>query len=213
MQGLLQRLLVIPARTEDNLGIEGNPGGSDPLQTRQDLAGLGIFHHPDPQLRVCRMDRNIHGRKAIGDQAIQFLVRDIGQGHIVAGQKGQAQIIIFEIQGLAQTLRQLVDETEDAFVVAMGAFVEQSLLELQPQILILVLFDFIVDHRAIGMFDPQRERFGKLAQAIIKDIAHRLPIDVDQAVTGCNFQLRSDTAHLAAFDQLALLPGHACPLP
>lgn len=95
----------------------------------------------------------------------------------------------------------------------MGAFIEEGFLKLQAEIFVFVFFDFIIDDSTVRMLDPDDEFFGKLAQAIVKYIAHRLAIDGNQPVTGCKVQFFCDAAWLAASDQLALFPGHVSPLP
>lgn len=73
------------------------------------------------------------------DDAVNVGVGEVGQGDIVAVQKGQTGVVVLEVQRLAHAFRKLVDEAEDAFVAAGVLFVHEGRGKLHAGILVFFL--------------------------------------------------------------------------
>ena len=64
---------------------------------------------------------------------------EVGAGDVVAGEEGEAGVVVLEIQRGAQPRGELIHKAEHAFVGAVGGLIHQVLGKVQPQILSLVL--------------------------------------------------------------------------
>ena len=80
---------------------------------------------------------------------LHLVLGQVGQRDVVAEQKGQAAVVVLEIQRLAHAGRQLVDKAEDAFVAAGMLAVHQIGFKFQPQLFVLFFADLHTAARAV----------------------------------------------------------------
>ena len=71
--------------------------------------------------------------------ALKFLVVHIGQRHKIAHHQAHAPVVVLDVKRFAASGRHLVDKAENAVVLADAGF-EQSVAEIDAQLLIFVLF-------------------------------------------------------------------------
>ena len=149
----------------------------------ENLAAAGVFHHPDPQLGVGGVDRNIDGADVHFDDAGNILVGHVGEGDIAAEQKAHAAVVILEVQRFPHPLRELIDKAEDAFIGAAVLPVHQVILKLQSQLVIFRL----ADGKTEGFFAPQHldaQAGIDHIKAVIQDIPDNVAVDGKQPVPG-----------------------------
>ena len=141
-----------------------------------------VFQHHGPQLRVGGVDRDVDGRDAQVDDPLHLPVRHIGQGQIVAQQKGQPGVVVLKIQAGPHPRGHLVHKAEDAVVGAGAGPVHQIGLELQPQVLPLPLAQ--ADGAGGAVLLPQHQlQPGVIAEELIVQHVHDLvAVDVGQGL-------------------------------
>ena len=81
------------------------------------------------------------------------MLGEVRQGDVVAEQEGQAAVVVLEVERLAQSRRELVDEAKHALVAAGALLIHEIGLEFQPQLLVLGLPDLHGMHRAVDIAD------------------------------------------------------------
>ncbi|OPZ14828.1 MAG: hypothetical protein BWZ10_01836 [candidate division BRC1 bacterium ADurb.BinA364] len=147
---------------------------AQPLQNRR---GLLHSQHAQAQFLVGGVDRNVQRRKALRGDPFQVRLAQIGRGDIVSVGEGHAEIAVLEVQRRAQPRRILVDETEDATVVAAADWV---FLERDSQVL---LIGFSQPRAALPPFAVEENQTQRLVggeKQQIDIVAHRAAIDGNQ---------------------------------
>ena len=66
---------------------------------------------------------------------------EIGQGHVVAVQKGEAIVVILEIERLSHAAWELIDKAKDATVGTGMLFVHQGRFKFQSDVIVFSLVD------------------------------------------------------------------------
>ena len=117
-QGAAQLIAVVDAPAEHQLAVDGNAALHQAGQVLKHLAAAPVGQHPDAELGVGGVDRNVDRRDVHLDDAVDLMVLHVRHGDIVAEQKGQALVVILEVKALAHTGGHLVDEAEHAVVGA-----------------------------------------------------------------------------------------------
>ena len=103
---------------------------------------MPIFHHFYPKLGVGCVYGNVQGGKSHFYDSCHVLFRHIGKGDVVSVNEGEAGVVILEIEGVTEPLGVLVDEAEDAAVLAGVLFIHQGSFKIKTYIVILAFFDF-----------------------------------------------------------------------
>ena len=122
----------------------------------------------------------------------------VGQGHIVAEQKRQALVVVFEIQRFPQALGQLVDEAEHAVVCAGMLLVDQIGLEFTAQRLVFALFHLQVIQLAI-LHHGQLKAFAGGVELVIQHIVDFVAVSRIKHRPGAQAQRFGCRAFLHAF--------------
>ena len=128
-KGAAQFVAVVHAAAKHQLTVDGNAALHQTGQVLEHLAAALIGQHPHPQLRVGCVHRDIDRGDVHLDDAVDLVILHIGHGDVVAEQKAQPLVIILEIQTLAHTGGQLVDEAEHTVVGAGMLCIAQIGLE------------------------------------------------------------------------------------
>ena len=71
------------------------------------------------------MYRNVYRRDVHLNDALNLALADVGECDVISVKEGKARVIVLEIAGLPHSGRILVDEAEDAFVLAGLLFVHK----------------------------------------------------------------------------------------
>ena len=118
--GALEVRPVVEPGAQHDLRVEPDPGVGQAAEALHEVAldGLGAPEQEVPQHRVGGVHRDIEGREAEVDDALDLAVREVGQRDVVAVEERQPVVVVLDVEALAEALRQLVDEAEHALVGA-----------------------------------------------------------------------------------------------
>ena len=133
------------------------------------------------------MHRDEDGADVHLDDALHLPLGEVGHGDVVAEQKGQALVVVLEIQAFAQAAGQLVDEAEHAVVVAAVLFVAQVGLEIAAQRLVLPFFHLDGALPAV-LADRQGEAGRHRIILIVQHVGHLVAVGGKQRAAGQNAQ-------------------------
>ena len=198
---VLQLLFIVKPRTADDLTVHHDARFRKPLHGADALSGPGIAQHADAQIRVHRVDGDIHRAHMQGDDPVDLPRGEIGQGDVVAQQKAQPCVVILEVHRRAHALRKLVDEAEDTVVRAGTRPVHQVALKIQTEVPALLLVNMQPVFRAVrtGKLQVQVPVIG--IELVVKDIEDAFSVDAEKPVTdgGPIFQ---GTARVDAADHI-----------
>ena len=112
---------VVDAAAKNQLTVDRDAALDQPGQVLEDFAAPSVRQHPDTKLWVGGVDGNVDGRNVHLDDAVDLVVLHVRHGDVVAEQEAQTLIIIFKVQALSHSRRELVDKAEHA-VVGAGMF-------------------------------------------------------------------------------------------
>ena len=124
-EGAAELVAVVDAPAEHQLAVDGDAALHQAGQVLQHLAAPFIRQHPHAELGIGGVDRDVDGRDMHLDDAVDLVVLHVGHGDIVAEQKGQALVVVLEVEALTHSRGQLVDEAEHAVVGAGVLLVAQ----------------------------------------------------------------------------------------
>ena len=111
-------------------------------------------------------------------------VREIGQGNIVAHKKREAGVVIFKIEGVSHSLRELIHEAKNTLVGTGAGTVHEIGLKIEPHIL---PFPLAQPHRPCGsVLRPQGQREPGIipVEFVVQHIHHTVTIDLQKGLTG-----------------------------
>lgn len=126
------------------------------------------------------MDRDVQGRNPFPDNPLDIPPAQVGQGDVIAVEKGKAVIIVLDIEGLPQIWRLLVNKAEDALIAALSG----PQLKFQPQIFLVVLFDFILQQLAGTGLHPDAHFLTGDVKVVVQDIPGLMTVEGEDAVSG-----------------------------
>ncbi len=128
------------------------------------------------------MHRDIDRRNPHLDDPVDVPVGEVGQGDIVAKQKGHPAVVILKIEGFPHPRGHLVYKTEHAFVLAGALLIHQVGFKLQPDVIILPLAD-LYRTRFASPQQIQNDPPAGHIKAVIEQVVNRVPVDRRQRVT------------------------------
>ena len=120
------------------------------------------------------------------DDAGDFPFTEVGQGDVVAEQKGQPAVVVLEIQRLPHARGKLIDEAEDAFVAAGVLLVHQIGFKLQSDVVVGVLFAQMDCAGATGALQLQQELLFRQIKAVVQHIRNGVAVDGEQCFPRLN---------------------------
>ncbi|MPM57085.1 hypothetical protein SDC9_103903 [bioreactor metagenome] len=147
VHAFLQGRSVVESWAGHNLAVHGDAALGEPAHQLQSPPAVSMAQQQTPQLRLGGVHRNVDGRNMQVHDAPGFPFAEVGEGNIIAHEKGQAGVVILKIEGLPQAGGQLIHKAEDTPVGAGAGPIHQIGLKLQTQVLPLVLADL---YRPLG---------------------------------------------------------------
>ena len=122
------------------------------------------------------MHRDVDRRNVHLNDAVDVLVAEVGHGDEIAVEEGQAAVVVLEVEGLPHSLGELVDEAEDALVLAGVLLVHQRGLEVQTDVVVLPLADGDLKGNAVaGQLQP--DLGGGEEEAVVQHVGDLAAID------------------------------------
>ena len=174
--GAIQLLPIVDAAAEDDLTAQGDARLGQSGQIIQHQPRPLVVHHLHPQLGVGGMHRDVDRRDMHLNDAVDVLVAEVGHGDEVAVEEGQAAVVVLEVEGLPHPLGELVDEAEDALVLAGVLLVHQRGLEVQTDIVVLPLADGDLKGLAVaGQLQP--DLGSREEEAVVQHVGNLAAID------------------------------------
>ena len=99
--------------------MHGDPAGRQFFHDRLDRDDPRLAEELLAQGAIRGMDRDVEGGEPLFPDPGQLLPADIGQGDVIAVEKGEAVILVLDVEGGAEPAGELVDKAEDASVAAL----------------------------------------------------------------------------------------------
>ena len=198
-KGAAQLVAVVDAAAEHQLAVDSNAALHQTGQVLEHLAAALIGQHSHPQLGVGGVHRDIDGRDVHLDDAVDLVILHIGHGDVVAEQKAQPLVIILEIQALAHTRGQLVDEAEHAVVGAGMLLVAQIGGEIAAKGAALRAPDIPLPD-AVGNLCLQVKAAAVGIKIIVQRIVQLIFIHAQQLIAGLQAQRLGFAARVDAVD-------------
>ena len=176
----VQHLAVIDARTAHDLRMEAQPRLGKAREPLHEPARRAVAHHLCAHLRIRGMDGDIQRADAPAEDALQLLLRNVRQRHIIAHDEREAPIIVLDKQAGAHIARHLIDKAKDAAVGAGAHFAHQAGGKRQTERLAFPLADG--NRPLFAPIAEQRnaQQSGRGQVFIIDKVQHRLAVDREQ---------------------------------
>ena len=193
LQRIFQFLPVIDPFAQNDLSVHFDSGFTEPLNLRKNIAGKTVAQHLAAQLRIHCLEGYVDRLHPVTNDPVDIVITHIGKCHIIALQKGKTRIVVLKIQGIAHSLRHLINKTEDTGIAAGPVFIQERILEFNSEILLEFLLDLQLPFLTGGLADHDLQVFLIGQIPVIKDILHRLSADGNQHITRLDFELPGDT--------------------
>src|SRR6185503_314186 len=196
---------VVPARAQHDLGVHRDAGLGEALHHGQELAAHpGLAEQGVAQVGIGGVHRDVQRREALRLDALELGLLQIGQGDVVAVQERETEVVVLDVEALAQSLRQLVDEAEDALVGAGRDLGRLRGLELEAERGAAPL-----EPRPVRPALPLHRELESLLAGVeveVDDVAERSPVDGEDAVAGAQARPRGGGARRDRGHHHALRP-------
>ena len=199
LQRFFQRRAVVHAPAEHQLKVHLDARLGKAVEVRQHLARVLVGHHPHPQVRVGGVHRDVDGRDVHLDDALGLPLGEVRQGDVVAEQKGQALVVVLEVERFPQALGHLVDEAEHAVVRAGVLFVDQIGLKFAAEGLVIALFRLQVLQLPAPLHRKVERRAGGI-ELVVQHVVDLVAVGAEQGVARTQAQLFGRRALVHAFD-------------
>ncbi len=144
-QGVLEDRPVVHPGAHDHLPVHLDPAVEEDAQPPQARRTLRVPEHARPHLGVGGVDGHEERAEPLLQHPLGIELGEAGQRREVPVEKGQAVVVVLQVEAPAHPLGELVDEAERAVVVARPDPVEHRGLDCDPERL------------ADGLGDPELE--------------------------------------------------------
>ena len=163
--------------------MHGNARPGEPLHDRHHVAlDPGLPQQPVAYLGVRGVDRNVERGESLRLDPVELRLLQIGQRDVVAVQEGEPEVVVLDVEALAHSSRQLVDEAEDALVGAGRDLRRAWRLQLEPQ-----PWPASPEHgraRAASALDGHLEPLLARMEVEVDHVAKARAVDGEDAVAG-----------------------------
>ena len=128
------------------------------------------------------MNRNAHRGDVHFYNALHVPLRKICHCNVVPVKEGEAGIVILKIDGLAHTLRVLINEAEDAAVGTAALFIHKGCIEFKADIGVLPLEDMGCVGLAVTVECDAKIALCEI-KTVIKHVVYLIAVDGYQHVS------------------------------
>jgi hypothetical protein len=171
-----------------------------PMQAIHDGLDPVVLQQLGPHVAVGAMHGDVDGRELLVEHPLPVRLLHVGEGGEVPVEEGVAVVLVLHVKGLAHALRSLVDETEDAIVLAE---VDLHHLRLDAEHLAGVAFHGDAQH-LLPAHHFHVEEFSAAVELEVQAIPDLLLVDAEDLVPGeysgaLRVGFRLDGSHLDHF--------------
>ena len=146
------------------------------------------MEHLTAKLGIGCLERNIDWPQMVLYDTVDIVITHICKCYIITLQKRKAGIIVFKIQSFPHPRRHLIDKTENTVVSAGTIFIHQSIIELDPQIFLIIFFNLQFPFFPVGLTDQYCQIIIVYQIMIIENIFDLLVIDGNQFISRFDLQ-------------------------
>ena len=182
-QRVVERLAVVDTRAHHHLPVHLDPAVEQRRQPAQARRAATVPEQPGTELGIGGVDAHVERAELLGEHPLEVGLGEPGERGEVPVEKGEPVVVVLQVQAAAHPLRELVDETEGAVVVAGADAVEHRALEVEPEGRARGLVD---DHQLLEAAAPKLELHAGLVglDLIADDVAHRFAVERQELVAG-----------------------------
>ena len=182
-QRVVERVAVVDPRAHHHLAVHLDAAVEQRRQPAQARGTATVPQQAGAQLGIGRVDAHVERAELLGEHALEVGLGEPGEGGEVPVEKGEAVVVVLQVQAAAHPLRELVDEAEGAVVVARADAVEHRALEIEPEGRAGRLVD---DHELLETAAPKLELHAGLVglDLVADDVAHRFAVEREELVAG-----------------------------
>ena len=214
LDGAPQVGAVVPAGGQHHLGVQLDPPGRQEVDLLPDIRRGGVPQQPAAHLRLGGMHGDVEGGEVLLADLLPVRGGEVGQGDEVRRQERVAEVVVLDIERAAHPGGGLIDEAEDAAVVADPDSVRGGLGELQPQPFRTDVHAFLAGLPCRGLpahLDGVRRR----VEVDVDHVTYGVAVDRDERVSGAEADLLGDAPWGDALDgehgKASLSGGHPLP--
>src|SRR5581483_11923966 len=162
------------------------------IELLQNGGRSGIAEQAPAYLELGGVDGDVEGREMLVVNLLPVGLAEVGERNEVRRQERVAIVIVFDVQRAAQACRRLIDEAEDAVVVADANAIRRRLRKLEAQ-----AFRADVDaapRACTSLALPDEVNgVGRGVEVDVDHVAHRMAVDRDERIAGAQADLLRDT--------------------
>ena len=207
--GLVQRVAVVHAGAEHDLGVRLDSHRRQAAQLVADVGRAAVAQHSPAQLELGCVDRDVQRAEPLLLQALPVVFAEVGQRDEVAVQEGEPVVVVLQIERAAQAFGQALEEAEEAGVVADARAVEGVVRELDAERLVDRFLE-LDDARLAVVDHVQRDEAVGGLEAVVELVARRFAVHAQHAVAGLQAGLLRERVGLDRGDGAAAAPGAGC---
>ncbi len=173
---------VVPVGAQHDLGVHPDPGSGESFHPRQDLGTVSrAAEERVAERRIGRMYRDVERRQPLRLDALEGRLVQVGQRDVVAVQERQPEVVVLDVEALAQAARILMDEAEDALVGARRDVARPRRNELEAEV--TPLAGHLNAAGVVVALDGQPQPIVGRVELEVDGIAERRAVDGDDPVT------------------------------
>ena len=143
-EGFVEDDTVVDPGTHHDLAVHHDSGVEQSAQPPQAHTAPAIAQHVGSSIGIGRVDAHVERRQTFGHDALEVGLGEPRESREVPVQEAQPIVVVLEVQALAHSGWELVDEAERAVVVARANTVEDRTRHLGAEWL---PFDLVDQHR------------------------------------------------------------------
>ncbi len=182
-QRVVERVAVVDPRAHHHLAVYLDATVEERRQPAQARCAAAVPQQSGPQVRIGRVDAHVERAELLREHPFEVGLGEPRERGEVPIEKGKAIVVVLQVQAATHPLRELVDETEGAVVVARANAVEHRALEIEPE---GRAGGFVDDDQLFEPAAPELELHAGLVglDLIADDVAHRFAVEREELVAG-----------------------------
>ncbi len=182
---------IVQAGDQDQLGVDLNPHPGQTTELLHHVRSARVVQDAAAQVGIGGVDGDVEGAQVLLLYPCPVLLRQVGQGDVVAEEEGVPVVVVLDVEGGAQPPGHLGDKAELAAVVAPADVgVKGGTGELQAQGLIVPAAGPQGLLLSLPADDQGQTVFGAV-ELDVYDVPQGMSVDGDQFVAGAQAQPRS----------------------